>query len=164
MFHCLTFSCRCFTLHVSAYMAIFKCVGRFYFHIPEGNCFAGFTCTFSSVGWVKSEVLFRYYGVLLFIIIMLFCTVMVCMSLFVLFCSVLLNMFLRTSEVKRKPFFNWPIAGYSGCKPSSRTFNRKRQNYAYFVQWEVSWSSQSTRICAVGNLNAASVSVCPLRF
>jgi hypothetical protein len=42
MFHCLTFSCHCFTLHVSAYMAIFKCVGYFYFHIPEGICFAGF--------------------------------------------------------------------------------------------------------------------------
>jgi hypothetical protein len=26
-------------------MAIFKCVGCFYFHIPEGICFAGFTCT-----------------------------------------------------------------------------------------------------------------------
>jgi hypothetical protein len=44
MFHCLTFSCRCFTLYVSAYMAIFKCVGCFYFHIPERICFAGFTC------------------------------------------------------------------------------------------------------------------------
>jgi hypothetical protein len=30
------------TLHVSAYMAIFKCVGYFYFHIPEGLCFASF--------------------------------------------------------------------------------------------------------------------------
>jgi hypothetical protein len=31
MFHCLTFSCRCSTLHVSAYMAIFKCVWCFPF-------------------------------------------------------------------------------------------------------------------------------------
>jgi hypothetical protein len=47
--HCLTFSCRCFTLHVSAYMAIFRCVGYFYFHIAEGICFAGFClfCTWS---------------------------------------------------------------------------------------------------------------------
>jgi hypothetical protein len=44
-FHCLTFSCRCFTLYVSAYMAIFRSVGCFYCHIPEGICFAGFTCT-----------------------------------------------------------------------------------------------------------------------
>jgi hypothetical protein len=35
MFHCLTFSCHCFTLHVSAYMAIVKCVGYFHFHIPK---------------------------------------------------------------------------------------------------------------------------------
>jgi hypothetical protein len=26
-------------------MAIFRCVGCSYFHIPEGICFAGFTCT-----------------------------------------------------------------------------------------------------------------------
>jgi hypothetical protein len=38
----LTFSCRCSTLHDSAYMAIFRCVGCFYFHIPEGICFAAF--------------------------------------------------------------------------------------------------------------------------
>jgi hypothetical protein len=25
-------------------MAIFRCVGCFYFHIPEGICLAGFTC------------------------------------------------------------------------------------------------------------------------
>jgi hypothetical protein len=31
MFHCLTFSCRCSTLHVSAYMAIFRCVWCFTF-------------------------------------------------------------------------------------------------------------------------------------
>jgi hypothetical protein len=34
----LTFSCRCYTLHVSAYMAIFKCV-MFYFYIPEFQLF-----------------------------------------------------------------------------------------------------------------------------
>jgi hypothetical protein len=96
MVHCLTFSCRCSTLHVSAYMAIFRSVGCFYFHTPEGICFAGFTCAFPSVGWVKYEVLFRYYGVLLLIIIMLFCTVMVCMFFtylrlfFVLFSSLIL--------------------------------------------------------------------------
>jgi hypothetical protein len=35
-------SCHCLTLHVSAYMAIFRCVGYFYFHTPEGICFADF--------------------------------------------------------------------------------------------------------------------------
>jgi hypothetical protein len=34
--------CHCLTLHVSAYMTIFRCVAYFYFHIPEGLCFAGF--------------------------------------------------------------------------------------------------------------------------
>jgi hypothetical protein len=29
-------SCHCLTLHVSAYMAIFKCVVYFYFYMPEG--------------------------------------------------------------------------------------------------------------------------------
>jgi hypothetical protein len=28
-------------------MAIFKCVGYFYFHIPEGICFTGFFCMWS---------------------------------------------------------------------------------------------------------------------
>jgi hypothetical protein len=35
-------SCHCLTLRISTYMAIFKCVGYFFFHIPEGICFAGF--------------------------------------------------------------------------------------------------------------------------
>jgi hypothetical protein len=30
-------TCHCLTLHLSAYMAIFMCVGYFYFHIPEGK-------------------------------------------------------------------------------------------------------------------------------
>jgi hypothetical protein len=34
------------SLHVSAYMAIFRCVGYFYFHMPEGFCFAAFFCLF----------------------------------------------------------------------------------------------------------------------
>jgi hypothetical protein len=34
-----------FSLHVSAYMAIFRCVG--YFHILEGFCFAAFSAFFS---------------------------------------------------------------------------------------------------------------------
>jgi uncharacterized membrane protein len=58
----------------------------FYFYIPEGICFAAFLalslhmvilCKFSSVGWVK-------YDVLLFIILML------------LFYSVIVHMFLLT--------------------------------------------------------------------
>jgi hypothetical protein len=39
-----------FTLHVSAYMAIFRCVGCFYFRIPEGLCFAGFSLHVSICG------------------------------------------------------------------------------------------------------------------
>jgi uncharacterized membrane protein len=35
-------SCHCFTLHVSAYMAILKYVGCYYSHVLEGTCFAGF--------------------------------------------------------------------------------------------------------------------------
>jgi hypothetical protein len=37
-------SCHCFTLHVSAYMAIFRYVGCYYSHVVEGICFAGFFC------------------------------------------------------------------------------------------------------------------------
>jgi hypothetical protein len=35
-FYCV--GCHCLTLHVSAYMAIFRCVGYFLFHMPEGMC------------------------------------------------------------------------------------------------------------------------------
>jgi hypothetical protein len=39
----LMFSCRCSTLFVSAYMAIFRCVWIFFsFIIPKGICFAAF--------------------------------------------------------------------------------------------------------------------------
>jgi hypothetical protein len=41
-----TFSCHCFTLHVSTYTTILRCVGYFYFHIPEEICFAGFFAFF----------------------------------------------------------------------------------------------------------------------
>jgi hypothetical protein len=37
-------SCHCFTLHFSAYMAIFRCVVCYYSHILEGICFAVFFC------------------------------------------------------------------------------------------------------------------------
>jgi hypothetical protein len=40
----LEVSCHCFTLHVSAYMAIFRCVGCYYSHVLEGACFADFFC------------------------------------------------------------------------------------------------------------------------
>jgi hypothetical protein len=33
--YCVSFNCL--SLHVSAHMAIFKCVGYFYFHMPEGR-------------------------------------------------------------------------------------------------------------------------------
>jgi hypothetical protein len=36
-------SCHCFTLHVSAYMAIFRCVECYYSNVLEGICFAGFS-------------------------------------------------------------------------------------------------------------------------
>jgi hypothetical protein len=43
-------SCHCLTaLDVSAYMAIFTCVGCFYFRIPEAICFAGFCIFFLHV-------------------------------------------------------------------------------------------------------------------
>jgi hypothetical protein len=38
---------HCLSLHVSAYMAIFKYVGYFCFHMPEGFSFAAFFCLFS---------------------------------------------------------------------------------------------------------------------
>jgi hypothetical protein len=39
-------SCHCLTLHVFAYMAIFRCVVYFYFHMSEGICIAGFFAFF----------------------------------------------------------------------------------------------------------------------
>jgi hypothetical protein len=69
----LKFSCRCSTLHVSAYMAIFKCVRCFTFIFLKESAsllllpllHVVILCSFSSVGWVK-------YDVLLFIILMHF--------------------------------------------------------------------------------------------
>jgi hypothetical protein len=42
VFVCVSFivSCHCLTLHVSAYMTIFKCVVYFYFNTSEEICFA----------------------------------------------------------------------------------------------------------------------------
>jgi hypothetical protein len=67
-----------FTLHVSAYMAIIKCVGCFYFHIPEGICFAGFTCTWLHFArfHLWGGLYMRYYYLLL---LCYFCTVIVYM-------------------------------------------------------------------------------------
>jgi hypothetical protein len=74
-------SCHCFTLHVSAYMAIFRCVGYYYSHVLEGICFAGFF--YVSCTWLHflrfhlwGGLNMRYY-LLLF---MLYLTVMVYMS------------------------------------------------------------------------------------
>jgi hypothetical protein len=46
--YCVSF--HCISLHGSAYMAIFRCVGYFYFHMPEGFCFAAFFPSFFSRG------------------------------------------------------------------------------------------------------------------
>jgi hypothetical protein len=81
-------SCHCFTLHVSAYMAIFRCVGCYYSHVLEGICFAGFFCilhvvtlcawlrfcTFPSVGWVKYEVLLIIIYAILTVMVYMFFT------------------------------------------------------------------------------------------
>jgi hypothetical protein len=79
-------SCHCFTLHVSAYMAIFRCVGCYYSHVLEGICFAGFFyilhlvtlctwfrfCTFPSVEWVKYEVLFIIINAIFTVMVYMF--------------------------------------------------------------------------------------------
>jgi hypothetical protein len=46
--HCVGF--HCLSPHVSAYMAIFMCVEYFYFHMPQGFCFAAFFSAFFSRG------------------------------------------------------------------------------------------------------------------
>jgi hypothetical protein len=61
--YCVSFQCP--SLHVSAYMAIFKCVGYFLFSSPEEFCFAAFflhvvtLCKFPFV--VSCAVFFRYF-------------------------------------------------------------------------------------------------------
>jgi hypothetical protein len=42
--YCLSF--HSLSLHVSAYMAIFRCVGYFYFNMNEGFCFTAFFLPF----------------------------------------------------------------------------------------------------------------------
>jgi hypothetical protein len=70
MFHCLTFICHCFSLHVLAYMTIFRFVQCFYFQIPEGICFAGFTCTSLRFArfHLRSGINMGYYYLLLFML------------------------------------------------------------------------------------------------
>jgi hypothetical protein len=112
--HCV--NCHCLTLHVSACMAIFKCVVYFYsyFHMLEGICFAVFLPsfhvvtlhTFPSVGWVKYEVLlllfmqllvlfyiYVFYLLVFFFVNFLVSCVCVCLLVFSLLfvCSVLLS-------------------------------------------------------------------------
>jgi hypothetical protein len=73
-------NCHCLTLHVSAYMAIFRRVIYFYFHMFEGICFAVFfflpffltwshSTRFHLWGWVKYEVLLllfmQFFGTVL---------------------------------------------------------------------------------------------------
>jgi hypothetical protein len=81
--YCVGF--HCLSLHVSAYMAIFRCVEYFYFHMREGFCFGAFFlpffhlvtfCMIPSVGWVKYEVLFfiiiyAIFGTVIFIYVFL---------------------------------------------------------------------------------------------
>jgi hypothetical protein len=73
---CVQLYCRCFPVlrlvssfiqHVSAYTAIFRCVGCFYFRIPEGICFTGFTCT-----WLHFALFHLCFPVLFSSLILLF--------------------------------------------------------------------------------------------
>jgi hypothetical protein len=73
-------SCRCFRPHVSAYMAIFKCIVHFYFHMPEGICFAGFF--FFSYGHTV-----RFH--LCFSVLFSFANFVVCCCLCKQFCALL---------------------------------------------------------------------------
>jgi hypothetical protein len=76
-------SCHCLTLHVSAYLAIFRCVGCYYSHVLEGICLAGFFCILHVV-----TLLYVSICVLLFYFLVLFCCFLrACLSacLFVLF-------------------------------------------------------------------------------
>jgi hypothetical protein len=56
-------SCHCFTLHASAYMAIFRCVGCYYSHVLEGISFAGssVSCT-----WLRFCTFHMCFPVLFF--------------------------------------------------------------------------------------------------
>jgi hypothetical protein len=61
-----------FTLHVSGYMAIFKCVGCFIFVFLRESAslvlLVVTICTFPSVEWVKYEVLFIIINIIIIII------------------------------------------------------------------------------------------------
>jgi hypothetical protein len=69
-------------------MAAFRCVGCLYFHIPEGICFAGFTCM-----WFRFARFHLWGGINMgYYYLCYFCTVIVCVffCLLVFFCSVFL--------------------------------------------------------------------------
>jgi hypothetical protein len=74
-------SCPCLTLHVSAYMAIFKCVGYFIFICLKDSasllCFRLFfhvvtLCMFPSMRWVKYEVLLFIITYAIFVVLYIF--------------------------------------------------------------------------------------------
>jgi hypothetical protein len=54
-------SCHCFTLNVSAYMAIFKCVGCYYSHVLEETCFAGFSESCTWLHFARGYAFIRFH-------------------------------------------------------------------------------------------------------
>jgi hypothetical protein len=52
---------HCFTLHVSAYMAIFRCVGCYYSHVLEGICFAGLSVSGTWLRFVRGYAFVRFH-------------------------------------------------------------------------------------------------------
>jgi hypothetical protein len=83
-------------------MAILKCVGYFYFHIPEGICFAGFL-PFLARGYTLhvlhlwGGLNMRYYYLLLF---MLF---LYCYSIYVFYLLLFFLLFFFVQEKAKEP-------------------------------------------------------------
>jgi hypothetical protein len=79
MFHCLTFSFRCSTLHVSAYMDHLQVCMMFHFYIPEEICFAGFVFAFCCT-WLYFARFHLCFSVLFFFVNFAVSCVSVCLA------------------------------------------------------------------------------------
>jgi hypothetical protein len=110
-------SCHCFRLHVSAYMAIFRRVGYFYFYIPEGICFAGFClfCTWSHFARIR-----LCFPVLFFFVNFVVCCVCVCLLAF----SLLLLLFYNRAARRRKHNLQTSLKTRDYCSSRKNTARR----------------------------------------
>jgi hypothetical protein len=85
--YCVGF--HCLSLHVSAYMAIIKCVGFFYLHVLKGLCFAAFFSRGHTLHVFYLCIFHVLFSFIIFVVSLCVCICLLALSLLFV-CSVLL--------------------------------------------------------------------------